>query len=730
MQTLISVRFFQFIFSLVFSVVFCLYARSAFAQSGDRQFFPLTPRLTVSASLLHPADTENVEGMAPFWGNHNGHLYVDMEGQSGSDKSWFGGIGLGGRQMISSNLLIGAYGFLDRSQTIDDTDAAYQWLSFNPGIEFMTLHWDGRINGYFPVGQDRHEQKTIFGDQLGLPDKAFFHGHQQLGELFHQYLFIGKGADVDAGYTFSGFHHLRIHGGGYLFNLPVQSGRIRGVEAGVEVPLNPYVSLSLDDTQDNIHKNNVFLSLKLTLGGIHPSRVPTIQERLLDPVHRHLGTQNIQGGIFVGNRLIDTGRKLVEQDNIWFFRQNSAQTFDIGQGNNNCTFEHPCSSADFNQSSLNGINSISSDAKLYLSPGAYAIKPRLSLNTGQSLYGRTNDYTLPASVQTGFPVLTGSLEPKGNNILDSFELLNDNGAKVSGINIINANNITMNNLWIGNSNAQEGFAVPLSLNNAQNILLEHSTLNAFGKSDTDGIYIKNTKQGITTLTVINNTFNINNTGKSGNVVGIYNDPGDGQITVNAQGNIFNINGGGDFLAGISNVLFDGGAITVNSRNNTFNINSHGNEDLSSGINNTLFSPGAITVNSSGDSFNLNAYGSDGFASGIHSDLLNNGTITVNATGDNFNITGNNRMTTGIESTVFSNGVITINANHNNFNLASSEPEGFVYGVKTSAPEGEAIVNIGNNIFNLTAPDHNNEIDRDNSNGGTINDLGGNGFNHH
>jgi hypothetical protein len=490
------------------------------------------------------------------------------------------------------------------------------------------------------------------------------------------------------------------------------------------------LTLGLDAAHDNIQGNNIFFTIKLVLGGIHPSPAFSLQDRLMDPVYRHLGTHYLSGEIFTGSKLITSRKQYLEKNNVWFFNAQSGKAFNPPQGNDNCTFEHPCHGIDFNQSTVDEINRISPGTNFYLTPGTYTIQPSLLLNASQSLYGRSTDYQSDASLKTGLPALIGSLKPQGNNILDSFQILNNNGLQPAGIAITDANNITLRHVWIGEADAQKGFPTAIALDNAQNILIENSTLNAAGVKDVYGIRLRNSHPGLTSLTANNNTVNVNSRGKYGNVIGLYNSPGNGEISVNASGNTFNIHGGGDFLAGVSNMLFENGSVIANINHNKFNIYSQGNEDFSIGINSMVFSSGTLTVNAQNNNFMLTANGSEGLASGIHSEAMEGGRITLDVSHNNVDITGNNLNTMGIDTLAFAGGAITINADYNTFHLHASEPNAFIYGIKTFDPEGKTTITISNNIFHLTTPDPSQEIEIDNKNGGTINDLGGNKFYHH
>jgi hypothetical protein len=669
-------------YSLIFLAVTSLsYANLAKADNSNLNFFPLNPRVTLSGGYGNANSEGDLDGMVPLFGSAQGDVYTDVEGQSGADKSWFGSIGLGGRQAFNDNFILGAYGFVDRTQTVSPFgNDANKWIVFNPGIEAMTPTWDARINGYFPVGpNERVVSGDFFGDQVGKAKYVTFQGHQQFDGLYDEVQGIGTGTDADVGYTFKPFRDLRIHGGGYYFQMP-NTTNMKGGEAGAEMPVNDYVSLAVDDSYDNIQKNSTMLSLKLTLGNIHKTEIGPVTERLLDPIHRHLGTLYTSSSIPSVSKMTFSGRKGVfERGNIWFFSQNGDSDFNSSLGDSNCTAEHPCNGSSFNQTNANAINNIAPGANFYFNPGNYSLNS-LSTNAipsssfqlykGQSMYGRTIDYKLPASQSTGDPIFYGSIVPQGNNLLDSFEMLNNNGSANVAIDIKNnANNITMNNLQIGELNSQYGYSFPISVNNSQNVLLENSTINAFtfGNSNinqTIAFGISNNSGSVTTLD--NNIFNVKAIGgQFADADGLFQNS---TATLIADKNIFNVmasNGvDGVHVAGIY-----GGNGVIFSENNIFNITANGG--ISSAV--------------------------QGIFNALATTTLNNNTFNVGMGEAQFN------NEAGI---LYSGGTLT--ANGNKFNVTAGNATNInVYGVFNSGSLQDPNIVGENNIFNLTAPSLNN-----------------------
>jgi hypothetical protein len=655
---------------------------SNISKADGNNFLPLTPRAFLWGTT---GDVTNgrLDAMIPLFGSSDGMVYTDLQGQYGSDKSFSESLGLGVRQALNNNLLLGVYGFIDRLQTVDEANFASKWTVFNPGIEFMTNNWDGRINGYFPIGPDTRtvSQQTLFGDQLnGVPFVETFQGHTQDDDLFLVSTLneIPKGVDADVGYTFLNMNRVRVHGGGYYFSYP-QTSNMTGAEAGVEIPVNKYIALEFNDSYDNLLHNTALVSVRFTLGGITKSNIhPTIQDRMLDPIQRHLGTLSSNSGVpersFVNPVLL--GNRM-ERNNIWYFNANSGATFNSAAGSDNCTFEHPCIGTDFNQANIQTINGISSNADFFFTPGTYNFSNRLSLYMGQSMFGRNGDYSLPASPASGFPTFIGGLDPQGNNTLDSFALINGSSNESNGVFIQNTASarVQMNNLQVS------GFDYAIKLENATNVTLQKSTIDALVvglfadnhssvvADDENVFYVQSANSSIggvaaddaSQVTFNDNKVYVNSYSGPGEAFGIFASSG---ASVNASHNIFGINLSppsplkpipqGNSLDSYG-ILNTGG--TVNAESNQYTVNAN---NPASGLAIGTWTANGGTTTLTNNTFNINAVAITG---GNSVGIVNSNNSTTTATSNEFNLTsGSNSNITGILNDFLG----TVVANDNTF----------------------------------------------------------------
>lgn len=441
------------------------------------------------------------------------------------------------------------------------------------------------------------------------------------------------------------------------------------------MPLNNYFTVSLRDSYDRVQRNTAQLGIRLTLGAMEKGEQPKVEDRLLDPIRRHLGTWNTGSGIPSQQAYVNTGVRVLTRDNIWFF-SSAGTPFVAANGFSNCTYENNCLDTSFSQTTVDAIDAISPAANLYLGPGNYGtfsgtsfsssavvqqadFLTRLALNPRQSVYGRNGDFTL-----TQLRAISGGFTLSGGNTYDSMLLLNDNSEFTDGIRITGGD-VTISNSVIGTNSNALGFrnAVIMSAeanSSISNVTIENSRLEAFVDNTND---VNVTASGVIIFSgsgvrLVNNIINVNATQRTANTVtgrGVVLSGGEEKELNNVQVNVNvrNLAGGDANAQGISIASMN---LTnpVNIRNSTLNTNviSTGN-----GVNSTATAAG-ITVNSG-------------------SPVIINSTLTV----DSLNQTTNGiSLSTGIDATAgFVNAAgIEITSSANSANIATSN------GINTSA----------------------------------------------
>jgi len=493
------------------------------------------------------------------------------------NSDWLLSAGAGYRQLLNAQNIWGSYVFIDRQATTSKRDF---WL-VSPGLEWINTTWDGRVNAYLPIGA--HSKVVSLSDGVGFTGHSILNLHYQHSDE------IGPGADVDVAHRFTHVGNLKFHLGAYYFD-PKHTPNTVGITTGLEYPLTRLASLQVDNSYDNRQHNTVMVGLKLSLGSAAPTS-NDIHQHLYDTVDRHVGI--IATGTGVPDSLVtkQIGQS-VTNSHVWFFKAPSGAKLSSSSVGS-CTYEHPCTT--LTQTTLNTINSSDPNATLYLASGTYNLAAPLTLHAGQSLDGRSMNYTTAGTntilqYQGATPTITGAINLSGNNTLDSITLLG-NGKGSYGIAAMNVNNATLriNNVTIGN-NTTHDFPIDLYDSGNNTLRMTGSTLYAYGDVGPDST------QDILGIEATNQTIYLNNN----------------KINATASGNL-----------PVADAIRYAGNGTLFSTQNEFNVAvkattttvSHLDFSEANGISIT---DGTGKISSSGDSVNVTvtAAGADTNAVGI------------------------------------------------------------------------------------------------------------------
>lgn len=659
-------------------------------------FFPHTGRALAYGTVASDVKTVGGDAMLPVYGNNAGFAFADFMGDYGNNTTYLVSPGLGYRQVIN-NQIMGGYFFGDYNR--GNLDENFWVLS--PGFEWMTSHWDAHVNGYFPIETSIQTGNTDFLSTYGNNSQVGFETgtHNQYDEIVAPYAVIGNGVDMEVGYSFAELSGLRsrVYIGGYYYSPPNDSvngvndysdiNNITGVTAGFEQPINKNLHLSIYNSYDNINNYVVGVSLTATFGQDSTVFSNNIQDRLLDPVERHVGIINTAAGTYDQQDLQDVGYGL-QYDNVYFISPSTDSLLTNDNSEDFATYGH---SAELTQNTLDTIYAQSpGGSRIYIQGGTGAVYPVDASTATQSdnlapfnelgfyvygnqdFYGRSTDYTEPASsdeqpiIETdarnyynGFVIQGGENTFSDLTITESSSLItHDHFTPISGMVVYNE---TPNNLTL-------------------NITNSHIT-----GMDTYGVLAHNDSTGTLTINATNSAFNDNGVvnedsfNLSNSAAGIYATNYDGILTINAENSTFNGNGvvNGDlstqaYVSGISTYNIGSGTISINATNSEFNGNGVANGDSSSisfgatGIYADNYGTGMIAISATNSTFNGNGVASGegssvNFASGISAtDGGSFGIMTMSAINSEFN---GNGVASGEGSSV-SNRVAGIYANNN------------------------------------------------------------------
>ncbi|KTD11211.1 hypothetical protein, partial [Legionella hackeliae] len=158
------------------------------------------------------------------------------------------------------------------------------------------------------------------------------------------------------------------------------------------------------------------------------------------------------------------------------------------------TYENNCLDTSFSQTTVNSIDTISPNANFYLGSGSYGtfsgtstfVAPQadfltiLTLNRGQSLYGRSNNFTT-----RGLRIIRGSLELAGDNNYDSLQLINNDNEFGAGLIIMDSSDVRVSNSIIGEASRKLGYREPVLIDRARDVVIDNSRIVAFVDNTTD-----------------------------------------------------------------------------------------------------------------------------------------------------------------------------------------------------------------------------------------------------
>jgi len=675
--------------------------------------------------------------MQPVYGNDNGFLFTDFMGDGATGNTFLVSPGLGIRQVIK-NQIWGAYLFGDNEKV----SLGQNFWNISPGIEWMTPHWGVHANGYFPIPQTQVMGDTVFADNLGNYDYVYFVNgtHNQYDALTAPYDVIGNGGDVELAYRFSFHDNLasRAYVGGYYYQPSTASNftnithvkNIPGITAGFEQSLNKNLRLSLMNSYDSVNFYTIGVRLQLTLGDDSTIYSDNVHDRLLEPIERHVGIIATGAGTYDQLGYQNLGNAL-EYNNVFFMAPNGA-----GNG----TYGNPMA---LSQTSLDTINTQSpNSSRLYFQGGGGAVyavnstntltKQGLQLYNGQDLYGRTANYTAPATsaerpvisingdtagvgVDNGFYIQSGE-----NTFSDLAITASSTNGTTTGIYVITTTEATINventsvtglsrGLYAEN-NGTDNLTI-----NANNSSFSNNTANP-APGDTfnaSGIYASNIAAGTLTINATNSSFNGNMitgiAGDNGNTAsGIYaNNTGAGSLLINAINSSFNghANSSSNNNTGASGInAFNtaAGNLTINTTRSTFNGNTNtGTGTAVAGISASNTTTGNLTINATDSQFNQNS-STNAQVNGLYI-IDNGGHVNLNLSNSSFNgntITGPNN---GSADGVFINAVnLNMNVTNSTFNGNVSDSKnvggGFANGLE-AVVSGTATITVINSQFN-------------------------------
>lgn len=617
---------------------------------------------------------------------HNLFLYakgrLSHATESWAYDSWSGNLGLGYRQLVNNRVMLGAFLLGDYNSTITN----HRFWLLNPGVEALGRVWEFRANGYLPLGSKCWEKQGWASD-YGDYSHIYFKGHDMYDALYVFHEEIGAGTDAEIGRVLFSVHNtiVKAYLGGYYFHMRHNHG-VYGAGARITIDPTSYLQLSANDIYDK-HQRNVFMvgirvsvyDLFHSTGGATANR--DLTHKLFVPIENSVATLGEGGSVPTTGSPADHGGNAPhvippipgptpgpgpkpgpgpsplppKYSDVWLFAD-SGVTANGATITRDGTYEHPFTSADFNQETLQKIENYHSGDRrpiLFFSPGSvmastpgYVPQP-IKIYAGMTLQGRMGadkGFAEPA-LGDNRVLFTGAMLLASNVTLANLRVQNDQGVFESGLQLAAAHNVTLRNVAVGTELNDTGYHTGIIMENDSSLFLDAAKIYGYrAKTANDlenkavGIAVKNGG----TITADNNS-----------AVNSYSEDGDGvalEILPNEAGNYVmgNINGDGtsvftgnggldgyavyakaataaDISVGdISNVKFTG----TSTKGNAYGIYLNTNKNV------TLGTISAVTITATSSAANEVAGMDIAAANATIGDI--NG-LTINANSDNSDV---------------------------------------------------------------------------------------------
>jgi hypothetical protein len=615
-----------------------VYANNAALPAGRAQFS--------AAEATQNLGTLSSDVMLPIYNSLDGFVYGDVMGDYATDGTYIASPGIGYRGLYN-NQIFGAYFFDDYQETSLGT---HFWV-LSPGVEWITPRWDTHLNAYFPTNTRQKNGQSAYADTFGNYSYVNFEEgtHHQYDELVTPYAVIGNGVDAAIGYSFDANRdqlRSRVFLGSYYYQAPSNADidNITGITAGYSLAITEHLATSWSNSYDQVNHYNLSISLTYVFGGKSNTFSRDVKDRLLDPVERHVGIIATGAGQYDQQSLENQGMGL-EYDNVYFTSTNG-----IGDG----TYGNPMA---LDQQSINNTYAESPEgALIYLQGGLneiYTIQPGsenetngLALHAGQDLYGRTADYTAPA---------TGNDRPQiyAESVINAFVLTEGGENTFSDLNIYSSGTLNANTTGIHATNSSSEDEI-LTINN--------TSISGFSA----GVYVDNRDAGDFTINASNSQFNSNvaSSGFSAFGMEIFNS-GSGDVVVNATKSQFNNNAGDVSGYGLYLMNQGSGKLTLNATESQFN-NNYGAQSAYGVFAQNNNGANQLRINANESSFDGND-GNTEYGIGLYASNASLNALIVELYNSQFNDNSGAGVASGLYVTNTNSGQAIIDANLSQFN---------------------------------------------------------------
>ncbi|RXJ88833.1 hypothetical protein CRV01_09420 [Arcobacter sp. CECT 8983] len=443
----------------------------------------------------------------PLVQDDNTLLYTDIRYRLDNESSREGNFGLGLREILPSDWIIGGYTYYDRRKTPYDN----YFSQITAGFEVLSVDWDFRANVYIPIGTTSHLEDTLSLVDFSGTSIMYSQGEER----------SMKGYDAEIGYRLPIFEaqdeqQIRIYAGGFRFYeddvQSVQGPRGRIDLTFDEVPFlweGSRLTLGAEVQRDDVRGRQSFATLRIRIpfGNQKEKSAPiqklsAIEKRMTTPIIRDVDIVS-QAGVF------DAPKEVTADAN-----------------GNRIKFVKSDSTTGANLTTT--IESAGENSTVVLNGDFSGVDSYTSLKEGQTIIGGGSmGITTPAGKKVSVLIPNASITGKGayfGNANTFFNMANNSSLigisanlnhtdPASGTNMFyinNVNNVTIkdNNFSLSASDGTNFYMTTII--DSTNVYIGNNTMNM--KSDGDFSYFMNVlgRQN-KNITVEKNAYNVSGT---------------------------------------------------------------------------------------------------------------------------------------------------------------------------------------------------------------------------
>ncbi len=297
----------------LFPIVTTVMAMSlpGFAQDLQKPTAKWESHIEAEGKLGNNRDLGEANLFMPIWQNEDSLLFTDIRGRIDNADSEELNLGLGFRQIINNNLILGGYGLYDRRKTGNENVYNQDTLT----AEALTANFEARVNAYIP---ESGEQDIGAGSAVG----SINGGNIQVQNFSAPSERALPGVDIEVGAKLNLAPNLELwsYGGGYYFDADGFE-KVAGPRGRLEMTYNnvPYLgagskfTVGLEAQHDDVRGGQQFAiaRLRVPFSSFNGNKAQTSRYASLSPIEKRATTRiyrdvDIVSGEKEGGKLIGT----------------------------------------------------------------------------------------------------------------------------------------------------------------------------------------------------------------------------------------------------------------------------------------------------------------------------------------------------------------------------------------------------------------------------------------